>query len=241
MLMSAAPAVPRVLVRSGPERKLDSLAVRKRGDGVFIAAESGCSPGYLSDPFAWRRCLQSRACKRAGTPVRPQRHPGDRIGAGPSQTGAVGSPSDHGGISRARHGDPSSKSKAYRNAAREARAPHCGPQQFKVQLAIRPAYDVLPIEGDRLHPECRQCLDDARHAVCPVVATAEEHVHAVAIAPTDEPEAVVLDLIGPVRVGWHVAGNGRQVGFDRAGRMATGPIVCQRMIQDLCPPVCHQP
>jgi|ERR1700730_7231930 hypothetical protein len=57
--------------------------------------------------------------------------------------------------------------------------------------------------GERIH--------DPWHPVGVVVAAPGEHPHPVALAPADEPEAVVLDLMHPVRPGRHgVAEVGRQ-------------------------------
>ena len=44
---------------------------------------------------------------------------------------------------------------------------------------------------------------DGGHAVGPVVATAAENAHPVAVAPADKSEAVVLDFIGPLQPGRH--------------------------------------
>ena len=45
-------------------------------------------------------------------------------------------------------------------------------------------------------------------------------MHPVALAPTDEAEAVVLDLIGPLRPGRRDLAVGRQARLDEAGRSA---------------------
>jgi hypothetical protein len=46
-----------------------------------------------------------------------------------------------------------------------------------------------------------------------------KHAHLVAIAAKDEPEPVVLDLIGPLRAGRRGAADGRQARRDEARRM----------------------
>ena len=70
-------------------------------------------------------------------------------------------------------------------------------------------------EGHGNHPGWRtdeqpeHRLDDQRHAVGPVASVAAEHAHAVAIAPGDEPEAVVLDFKRPARAIRHGAAERR--------------------------------
>jgi hypothetical protein len=68
----------------------------------------------------------------------------------------------------------------------------------------------LAIEGDALDPEGLQRLGDQRHPVRPIMTAPREHTHPIPVTAADEPEAVVLDLIGPDRAGWHELAIGRK-------------------------------
>ncbi len=48
------------------------------------------------------------------------------------------------------------------------------------------------------------------------MAAPAEHANTITLAPADEPEAVVLDLMHPVRPGRHGVAEGRQAGLDEA-------------------------
>ena len=47
--------------------------------------------------------------------------------------------------------------------------------------------------------------------------------HLLEMADGEEPEAVVLDLIGPLRAGRHGAVDGRQAGLNESGRVQRHP------------------
>jgi hypothetical protein len=51
------------------------------------------------------------------------------------------------------------------------------------------------------------------------MTVAGEHADALVIAPAHEAEAVVLDLIDPLRAGRHHPADGREAWFDEARRM----------------------
>jgi hypothetical protein len=55
-----------------------------------------------------------------------------------------------------------------------------------------------------------------------IVATAREHPHPIAVAAAYEPEAVVLDLMYPLRPARDGMGEGRKARLDKAGRTTDG-------------------
>jgi len=60
--------------------------------------------------------------------------------------------------------------------------------------------------------------DDGRDALGPVEAVPADDTNAVAVAPDDEAIAVVLDLVRPLRPGWHAVGASGKARHDEAGR-----------------------
>ena len=56
-------------------------------------------------------------------------------------------------------------------------------------------------------------LDHQRIASCPVIAVASDKPDAHRVAPGHEPEAVVLDLVNPVRPSRRLWGGGKQAGL----------------------------
>jgi hypothetical protein len=73
-----------------------------------------------------------------------------------------------------------------------------------------------------LGPERRQRICNHRHAVGPIVTAPGEHAPPIAIAPADEPEAVVFNLVGPLLAGRHSVAKRRQAWLDKAGWTASG-------------------
>jgi hypothetical protein len=61
----------------------------------------------------------------------------------------------------------------------------------------------LTINDDRTRLEPGYGLDDPRKAMAPVVAAPCVEPDAIAIPPDDQPISVVLDLMDPLRPGWH--------------------------------------
>src|SRR5690348_9206482 len=74
-----------------------------------------------------------------------------------------------------------------------------------------------PLDDRGPNGQCKHRLDDQWHAVGPVLSVAAEDAHAAAIAPDDEPVAVVLDLESPPRAVRYGARRRRQAGSDEAG------------------------
>jgi hypothetical protein len=94
------------------------------------------------------------------------------------------------------------------------------PEPVEVAHTVRPAHHALAVDGNRGDPERSERVGDARHPVRPVMAATAEHPHPVQLAPADEPESVVHDLIGPLRPAWHGGAIGRQARLDEARRVA---------------------
>src|SRR5690349_1915097 len=65
--------------------------------------------------------------------------------------------------------------------------------------------------------------------LAPVVATPRIDTHLLTLTDSEEPEAVVLDLVGPLRAGRHGAVDGRQAGLDEQGGHCCfqGPGLCR--------------
>ena len=79
------------------------------------------------------------------------------------------------------------------------------------QLALH-----LSIDQAGPHLEVVHSLDHKRVALRPVVAPAGDQPDAHGIAPCHEPEAVVLDLVNPVRAGRGLVGGRWEARFDEA-------------------------
>jgi hypothetical protein len=74
---------------------------------------------------------------------------------------------------------------------------------IEVGKTVVVADDSLTIDDDRAHLEPGHGLDDQREAMAPVVPAPRVGPHAIAITPDDQPISVVLDLMDPLRPGWH--------------------------------------
>src|ERR1700686_5874439 len=77
---------------------------------------------------------------------------------------------------------------------------------------------------DRLAVDCGRCdrkrghsFPDAWIALGPVVAAAGEQAPPAGALARDEPVAVVLDFVNPLRAHWRLRGLGRDARFDDAG------------------------
>src|SRR5262249_27461829 len=66
------------------------------------------------------------------------------------------------------------------------------------------------------NPQLGQRLRGQRHAVGPVIASSREDTHAVAVATTNEPVAIVLDLERPLRATRHGGAVRREARLDEA-------------------------
>jgi hypothetical protein len=77
-------------------------------------------------------------------------------------------------------------------------------QVLEDREAVGIATDRLAVDRDRGGPERRHGLSDERIALGPVVAPPCEQADPVAMLPRDQPIAVVLDLVHPVRL-WEAA------------------------------------
>jgi hypothetical protein len=93
-----------------------------------------------------------------------------------------------------------------------------GAEQFEDREAALVDHDDLAIDEAGLDRQACDGIDDAREAVGEVVAIAREQTHALAIAPRQDAEAVVLDLMNPPGAGGRLLG-----GFGKAGRDG-GPV-----------------
>src|SRR5262249_20654972 len=80
----------------------------------------------------------------------------------------------------------------------------------------------LAVDRHRFDAERLQRFGNCGHAVSPILAMAAEHAHAVAVAPADEPEAVVLDFVGPCRPGWNGVAERRQARLNETGWTTRG-------------------
>src|SRR5262249_44844846 len=82
--------------------------------------------------------------------------------------------------------------------------------------AVRAAHRGLPIERERSGPWLRCRPRDRRMAVAPVVAASGEQPHRVTGAAHDQPVAVVLDLVDPLRSGRRLGGASRDARLNEA-------------------------
>lgn len=83
--------------------------------------------------------------------------------------------------------------------------------------AIDAEHDRLAINDEPPVPVFTCGLHDPRISVGPVIATARDQSHAVAIALQPEPVAVVLDLVEPVRTGGDGGGFARKAEVEGHG------------------------
>src|SRR5262249_8124252 len=96
------------------------------------------------------------------------------------------------------------------------------PKHVEIGNTVCAAYNALAIDRNRLDPELLQSLRDQWNAVGPVVTAPAEYAHALALAPADEAEAVVLDLVSPLRPGRHTVAVRRHAGLDEPRRSVRG-------------------
>jgi hypothetical protein len=101
-----------------------------------------------------------------------------------------------------------------------ALATECSPEAIEVSYPTGTADYAFAVEGDRFDPERHQRLGNPRRPIGMVVAAAGEHPHTVVVAAADE--AIVLDLVDPLRTRRHGAGKGWKARRDEAGRVADG-------------------
>ena len=137
-----------------------------------ITLTSGNVP---SGRAAWRRCPPVPSGRRAETPSRhPCSRDAHRAGchrppcAGDSPTSPCASPTVH-------VAGPSIQLKQIERIEKglpAALTANGGPEHVEVRHSVRSTDDALPIDGDRLDPECLQRLGDQRHPVGPVTTVA---------------------------------------------------------------------
>jgi hypothetical protein len=89
-------------------------------------------------------------------------------------------------------------------------------QGVKDRHAVFTADHGLAIQGERLRPDLSRRTGDPRIAARPVVAAAGEQTHGLALPPHDQPVAVMLDLVHPIRAGRRLGSAGRDAGVDEA-------------------------
>src|SRR5262249_26759793 len=92
-------------------------------------------------------------------------------------------------------------------------------QPVEIRHAARAAHHTLAVDRHRLDAQLRQRLCDPGYPVSPVVTAPGKHADPFAITAADEPEAVVVDLMHPLRPGWHATRQRRQAGLDEAKGM----------------------
>jgi hypothetical protein len=61
------------------------------------------------------------------------------------------------------------------------------------------AAHCLAVDDQGARPKARHCLPDEREPVRPVIAPTGEQPDPVVLLPDDQPVAVVLDLVNPLR------------------------------------------
>ena len=195
--------------------------------GFFTLIQSGDSvPTDRADPGAWRRCLRAPWRRRAGKIVSPSSH-----------VQVLGQPDAIAGLAQearqrlAAHipwlapqvaAVELKQIESVQEGSPRAQATDRSAQPIEVRDAVGAADDALAVERHRLDVERRQRLGDRRHAVGVVVAAPGEHAHPVAVAPADEAEAVVLDLVDPLRAGRDRAAERWQARLDETERAASG-------------------
>jgi hypothetical protein len=111
-----------------------------------------------------------------------------------------------------------SRSNAYRNASREPKRPTAARSLSKSDTPSSRHTTPSPSIVTDLTRSVDQRLCDCRDAVGVVVAAPGEHAHALPLAPADEPEAVVLDFVSPLRPGRRGMAERRKARLNEAGR-----------------------
>ena len=110
-------------------------------------------------------------------------------------------------------------------------APNRSAQPVEIRHSVLAANHTLAVERHRFYAERLQRFGDRRHPVRPIVSAAGKHTDPVAVAPADEPEAIVLDFIGPFRPGRHGAAECGQAGLDKADGAEGGGVERQSMVR----------
>jgi hypothetical protein len=75
---------------------------------------------------------------------------------------------------------------------------HSGTHPVEVGDAVCPTRNAFPVNRDGRYSQGGKRFGYAWHPVSPVMPAPAEDAHAVKLAAAYEPEAVVLDLIGPL-------------------------------------------
>src|SRR5215211_2737335 len=70
----------------------------------------------------------------------------------------------------------------------------------EVRSPVLAADDNLTVDSDRAHLEPHRGVHDERKAVAPVVAAACVEPDPIAVAPDDQPKAIVLEFVAPSSV-----------------------------------------
>ena len=74
---------------------------------------------------------------------------------------------------------------------------------------VRTARDAFAVDRNGPNVEGGKAFSDPRNPFGPIVAAPAENADSVAVAPADKSEAVVPNLIGPLRAGRDCAGKRR--------------------------------
>jgi hypothetical protein len=90
-------------------------------------------------------------------------------------------------------------------------------QGIEVKDAVDAEDHRLTIEDQPLLPSLARGLDNPRIAVGPIVGARRDQANAVTVALQPEAAAVVLDLVGPVRVGGDAGAFGGNAEVERYG------------------------
>jgi hypothetical protein len=83
-------------------------------------------------------------------------------------------------------------------------------QRVEVGDAVDAEDDRLAIDDELLVSVLQRGLDDPEIALGPVVSAPRDQPHAIAGALDPQAVAVILDLVEPLRAGWHVLAERRQ-------------------------------
>jgi hypothetical protein len=88
-------------------------------------------------------------------------------------------------------------------------------QAIEIRSAVNAEQHRLAVDHEGRVPIARRSLDDQRVSPAPVVATAREQTHALAVALDDKAVAVELDLVNPFRAVRDLGAAARNAGLER--------------------------